>query len=244
MTVFFACSSTFSFQTWWAADHQATYEQVFNYEGGEEVHNMTWTLLSVNSSHFEAEVFSWANATFINNTLNLQLGHVTMTAERASRRIVEANVSDLGENPYWSFWVEPNLTNNTIIRTLYDFNITASREEDLDIMGKTWQCVVTEIDWFVFNMTRWYDKQTGLVVKILSHDMRHAPYHLVITETLIDTTFNIDETDETLQTPWILGLIPIVGLVSILRIRNRRKRKIRDSKSQRMNTLIKFFGLH
>ncbi|MFX1536322.1 MAG: hypothetical protein ACFFDI_19060 [Promethearchaeota archaeon] len=100
MTVVFACSSAFSSQNWWEADHQATYEQIFNYEGGEEVHNMTWTLLSVNASHFEAEVFSWANATFINDSLNLQLDHAIITAERDSRRIVKSNASDVNENPY------------------------------------------------------------------------------------------------------------------------------------------------
>ncbi|MFX1536321.1 MAG: hypothetical protein ACFFDI_19055 [Promethearchaeota archaeon] len=112
--------------------------------------------------------------------------------------------------------MEPNLTTETIIRTIYDHNIAPVREEDLNIMGKIRQCVVTEIDWSFFNMTRWYDKKTGLVVKILSHDMRHTPHHLVITETL--------------QTPWPLGFIPILGLISILRSKNRKKRKFKDTK--------------
>ena len=50
-----------STQNWWDINHKGTYEQIFQVVGGErEHHNMTWTIIDLNETHYFHPVITGA----------------------------------------------------------------------------------------------------------------------------------------------------------------------------------------
>ncbi len=87
------------------------------------------------------------------------------------------------------FWIPTNINQSSFIDTLYDRHIPPSKSERiyLKALSTSRECWVTENIYSAENsMTRWYDKETGIVLKIETK-MSYATQEITILEILNNT---------------------------------------------------------
>ncbi len=88
------------------------------------------------------------------------------------------------------FWIEKDVTVGSTIDTFYGVN-TISRSESIFVLGKQRDCWVVEYQWATSTMTRWYDKSSGIVLKI-QVVLYRQDVTIQITETAVQCNIDLE----------------------------------------------------
>jgi len=89
----------------------------------------------------------------------------------------------------WPFWVETNINLGSEVNTYFGV-ATVSRSEVISVLGQERDTWVTEYSWPTSSMIRWYDKASGIVLKI-DVALQRAGVQVQITETAKSTNVNL-----------------------------------------------------
>ena len=172
--------------SWLKLDACMTYEQFFVWSEHNETEYMTWNITKLEDNFADLNLISHGvNVTEENVTLTT--GEVNWTISTVTRAIVNASDKEyIGEK--WPFWIETNVTTGSTIDIFYGIN-SISRSEQINILGQQRDCWVVEYNWLTSSMERWYDKSSGICLKI-HVVLDHPSAKIEITETAGST--NID----------------------------------------------------
>ena len=166
-----------------------TYEQFFVWNGKSVVDYMMWNITCLRDGYVDLNLVSHGvNVT--NGNVELTLGEANLTIDKASREVV--NCSEIigyyvGEK--WPCWIETNVTFGSTIDIWYGAN-TISKDETIYVLGRKRDCWVIEYNWTSSYMQRWYDKASGLLLKIHNVLYRQGTT-IVVTETAVMTNMNL-----------------------------------------------------
>lgn len=163
-----------------------TYEQLFAWSGHNQTEYMTWSITKLTDNFADLHLTSHGvNVT--EGDVVLTLGEANWMINVVTREIVNSSdPSYIGER--CPFWIETDVTIGSTIDIFYGINII-SKSEQINVLGQQRDCWVVEYNWTTANMKRWYDKSSGIVLKI------HVTLHrqditIEITETAVST--NVD----------------------------------------------------
>lgn len=171
---------------WLELDSFMVYEQAITWADHQQVENMTWRITKLEDDT--------ANVNLISHGVNTSSGNVVITTGEAnwtinaiSREILNSSDHnyDGKKNP---FWIEKNVGVGSSVDILYGTN-TISSNESISVLGMQRDCWVVEYNWSTSAMKRWFDKSSGIVLKI-QVVLYRQDITVEITETAIQT--NID----------------------------------------------------
>jgi hypothetical protein len=175
----------FSGGSWLRPGSYVIFEQFFVWDGSSVVEYMTWNITAVFDGQIDLRLQSHG-ANFTRGQVELTIGEANLTINRVTREVT--NGSDLalhyiGEK--WPFWIEANATVGSAVETWYGLT-TIRASEVIYALGKRRDCWVVEYSWPSASMRRWFDKSSGLLLKI--HNVLHRQgVTIVVTETAVET---------------------------------------------------------
>jgi hypothetical protein len=150
-------------QSWLKTGTYMVYEQFFAWNGNTETDYMTWNVTELEGDFAHLSLTSHGvNVTA--RSVELTLGEANFTIDVITGEVV--NCSDpyyVGEK--WPFWIERNVTIGSIIDIWYGTK-TISQNETIHVLGKQRDCWVVEYSWVSGSMKRWFDKSSGICLKI------------------------------------------------------------------------------
>jgi parallel beta-helix repeat protein len=153
-----------------------TYNQLLEWNGENGTDFMTWNITKIQGDLIDLHLVSHGiNVTDGNVTITTGVANLTINA--STREVISC--SDpyyIGEK--WPFWIETNVTLGSVIDIWYGVN-TINGDERITILGNLRDCWVVEYTWATASMKRWYDKTSGIVLKI--HVIMH--HQNITTET-------------------------------------------------------------
>ena len=165
-----------------------TYEQFFVWDEHSDTEYMTWNITKLWNGVVDLSLTSHSvNVT--NGNVELTVKEANLTIEVVTREVVSGSeiiVYYLDEK--WPFWIETNVTIGSTIDIWYGVN-TITKNESIYVLGQQRNCWMVEYSWTTANMKRWYDKSSGICLKI--HVILYRQDVIIqITETAVLT--NID----------------------------------------------------
>ncbi|MFX0171903.1 MAG: hypothetical protein ACFE9L_08285 [Candidatus Hodarchaeota archaeon] len=193
---------------------EATYAQYEQKFSTGEIYELFWNITSINDSVVKITIRS--HGIQFNSTtgeINVVPGGGIMFISKDTWKITNV-LTDSGTIPGSSytnkkvpFWIPTNIDNTTPIDTLYDNHVIPSHSDSLNLSyySTLRQCWVTHNKYSEENyMDRWYDKETGIVLKI-STQMKLSSSHISCLETLNVT--NIETLIDTQNSTNISGFL-------------------------------------
>lgn len=140
-----------------------TYEQFFIWVGHNETKYMTWNITKLRDDLADLHLISHGvNVT--EEDVMTTLGEFDWTINLVTREIV--NSSDPNSTgKKCPFWIETDVTIGSAVDTLYGISVI-SKSEPIYVFGQQRDCWVFEYDWATASMERWYDKSSGICLKI------------------------------------------------------------------------------
>jgi hypothetical protein len=171
---------------WLKPGDYITYEQDFTLANHiTETKFMTWNITKLHAN------FADLHLVYYNGTINPSNNSITINANKANWTLnllnrVITNSSDPSYIGYkCPFWIELNVGIGSTEDSLYG-HTTIIRNETINVLGLRRDCWVTEQNSSTFNMTRWYEKSTGIVLR--DHVVLHqSGVTIEITETATQT---------------------------------------------------------
>jgi len=165
-----------------------TYEQFFVWTGNNATEYMTWNITRLENDYADLHLISHGVDTPGGNVI-ITTGEVNWTLNAATREILSASDSNyVGEkNP---FWIEKVVTTGYTIDILYGAN-TISKSESVNVLGQQRDCWVVEYQWPTSTLKRWYDKPSGIVLKI-QVVLYRQDLTIEITETALQTNVDLE----------------------------------------------------
>lgn len=165
-----------------------TYEQFFVWSGHNETRYMTW-----NTTWLRDDL---ADLGLISHGVNVTAGNVVITHDEnnwtinaVTREIINStNLSYIGEK--WAFWIEPNVAVGSTIDIFYGIS-TISKSELISVLGMQRDCWIVEYNWSTASMKRWYDKSSGILLKVYVVLYREN-VTIEITETTVLTNVDLE----------------------------------------------------
>jgi len=163
------------------------YEQVIAWEGHQQVENMTWLIAKL-----EDET---ANVHLVSHGIDTSSGDVVITAGEANWTINTISREILNSTDHYydgkkfPFWIEKDVGVGSSVDILYGIN-TISDSEYIFVLGMQRDCWVVEYNWPTSTMKRWYDKSSGIVLKI-QVVLDRQDVTVEITETAIQTNISL-----------------------------------------------------
>lgn len=164
------------------------YEQFFVWNGHNGTEYMIWNVTRLNEDSAVLHLISHGvNVT--DGNVEPTLGDFNFTIDVATRETIDcSDISYIGEK--WPFWIEKSVGLGSTIDIMYG-TIVISRSEQIQVLGQQRDCWVVQYDWTVNSMTRWYDKSSGIVLKIRVVLHRQG-FTIVITETAVQTNVDLN----------------------------------------------------
>jgi len=165
--------------SWLRSGTCVVYEQFFVWNGHSGTEYMTWNITGRQDA--------FADLYLISHGVNVTEGSVESTFGEANFTI---NVFNRGivdcSDPYyigekWPFWIETNVTIGSAINIFYGTNVITNSQQ-IYVLGQQRDCWVVEYNWTMSSMKRWYDKSSGICLKI----------HVILNQE--DITMQITET--------------------------------------------------
>lgn len=174
--------------SWLKAGAFVTYEQFFEWTGNNATEYMTWNITTLENDSANLHLISHGVDTS-GASVTITTSEVNWTLNAATREILSASDSNyLGEkNP---FWIEKDVTVGSTIDILYGPNII-SKSESIFVLGKQRDCWVVEYQWVTSTMKRWYDKSSGIALKI-QVVLYRKDVTIYITETAVQSNINLE----------------------------------------------------
>lgn len=172
--------------SWLKLDAYMTYEQVFVWNEQYKTEYMTWNVTGLSGDFVDLHLVSHGvNVT--GGDVVITLGEADWTMNAFTREIVSS--SDLNYfGKKGPFWIQTGVRIGSTVDIFYGVN-TISKSESIDVLGRQRDCWVLEYDWATADMKRWYDKSSGICLKIYVVLYREG-VTITITETAVMT--NID----------------------------------------------------
>lgn len=171
---------------WLELDSFMVYEQAITWADHQQVENMTWRITKLEDDTANVYLISHGVDTSSGNVV-ITTGEANWTINAISREILNSSDHnyDGKKNP---FWIEKNVGVGSSVDILYGTN-TISSNESISVLGMQRDCWVVEYNWPTSAMKRWFDKSSGIVLKI-QVVLYRQDITVEITETAIQT--NID----------------------------------------------------
>jgi len=212
---------------WLANGLYVTYEQFFVWADHSETANMTWRIIRIEGDHIDIRVTSYTlNAS--DGALNIIPISSNFTINSDTREILSSSEpTTIGSK--WFFWIETDVTLGSNVDT--GFGVASiSGSEVMSFLGQQRDTWVVEYNWPTSYMKRWYDKASGIVLKIYVV-MQRASTQVQVTETARWTNINLP-TSESGQSipPWmgmlafafVIGIV-FVGIATALKLKRRHR---------------------
>jgi hypothetical protein len=147
---------------------------------------MTWNVTGLRNNV--------ANLSLVSHGLNVTggnvaivMGHANWTVDAETRNVL--NCSDSGYvGKKWAFWIPTNLGIGSSVDTFYGTS-TIGWSDWINVLGQQRDCWIVRYNWATSNMTRWYDKSSGLCLKILVV-LQHG-VTITTTETATSTSISL-----------------------------------------------------
>jgi hypothetical protein len=175
-------------QSWLKLGTYMVYEQFFVWNGNTETDYMIWNVTELEGDFADVSLTSHGvNVTA--RSVELTLGEANFTIDVITGEVVNCSDPHYVEEK-WPFWIERNVTIGSIIDIWYGINVI-SRNETIYVLGKQRDCWVVEYSWVSASMKRWFDKSSGICLKI--HVVLHEQNAIIqITETAVLTNVDLD----------------------------------------------------
>jgi len=174
--------------SWLRAGAFVTYEQFFEWTGNNATEYMTWNISALENGSVNVHLISHGVDTS-GGSVAITTGEVDWTLDAATREIRSASDSNyVGEK--CPFWIEKDVTVGSTIDTFYGVN-TISRSESIFVLGKQRDSWVVEYQWATSTMTRWYDKSSGIALKI-QVVLYRQDVTIQITETAVQSNIDLE----------------------------------------------------
>ncbi len=205
--------------TWLEEGNYAQYQQVFSIG---ETHILYWQITQLTTSVAEIKILSHG-IQFNFSTMGFQTvsGGGIVTISRDTGEILEFAYLNGTVTPHemvgqkLAFWISTAISASTSIENIYDRNVTPSLVGPLHFpcLPAPRLCWLTENTYSSSNsMSRYYDTETGIVLKILTF-VSVAEEQINIIETLNDTNIAALKTN---PIPPYLPILVEIGIVSLV----------------------------
>jgi hypothetical protein len=182
---YFVTLSSTAKPSWLKSDSYMVYEQKIEWQDHNETEYMTWNATGMD------DVF--VNLHLLSHGVNVTSGQVEITEGEAdfsvnmfTREIIScSDASYVGKK--WMFWIPTDVNLGSTVNIVYGVT-TISGSESVNVLGQSRDCWVLQYDWTTADMKRWYDKKSGICLKIqvtLNRD------NIIITTTETAVTTNI-----------------------------------------------------
>ncbi len=163
------------------------YEQVFVWDSQNETEYMTWNVTEIN--------VDFANIHLVSHSVNITDESVVITLVEAdwivnmfTREIT--NSSDLRYvGKKCPFWIQTNVEIGSTVDIFYGIN-KIGKSEIIEVLGQSRDCWMLEYNWKTANMKRWYDKLSGICLKI-QVALHREGHTITITETAVETNIHL-----------------------------------------------------
>jgi len=177
--------------SWLRSGTYVVYEQFFVWNGHSGTEYMTWNITRLQDA--------FADLYLISHGVNMTEGNVESTFGEANFTINVfdreiANCSDayyIGEK--WPFWIETNVTMGSTIDIFYGTNVITNSQL-IYVLGQQRDCWVVEYNWTTSSMKRWYEKSSGICLKI-HVILNHQGIRIQITETAVASNIDLPGCD-------------------------------------------------
>lgn len=174
-------------ESWLKSGIYMMYEQFFVWNGYSKTDYMTWNVTNLGNDFGDLSLISHG-VNITGKNVVLTLGKANFTMNVATREIVDcSDLNYLGKK--WPFWIQANVSIGSTIDILYGRNII-SKSEPIYVLGKQRDCWVVEYNWTTSSMKRWYDKSSGICLKIHVVLFKQG-ITIQITETAVLTNVNL-----------------------------------------------------
>ncbi len=172
---------------WLELDSFMVYEQAFAWADHQQAENMIWVIAKLEDDTANVHLISHGVDTSSGNVV-ITTGEANWTINAISREILNSSDHnyDGKKNP---FWIEKDVGVGSSVDILYGIN-TISGNESISVLGMQRDCWVVEYNWSTSAMKRWYDKSSGIVLKI-QVVLYRQDITVEITETAIQTNINL-----------------------------------------------------
>ena len=174
--------------SWLKLGTYMTYEQFFVWTGHNETEYMIWNITKLRDDFADLHLISHGvNVT--EGDVVITLGEDNWTINVVTREIVNSSDPNyIGEK--CPFWIETDVTIGSTVNILYGTSII-SKSEPIDVLGQQRDCWVVEYNWATASMERWYDKSSGICLKI--HVVLYRQdITIEITETAVLTNVDLE----------------------------------------------------
>lgn len=189
MVYFYVRLQEVSRQYWLKSGTYMVYEQFFVWNGRTKADYMTWNITKLEADFADVSLTSHGVNVTAGN-VELTLGEANMTIDAVTREVVNCSNLDYYIGEKWPFWIETNVTTGSSIDIWYGVNVI-SRNETICVLGKQRDCWVVEYNWGADSMKRWFDKSSGILLKI-HNILQRQGITIVITETAVLTNIDLE----------------------------------------------------
>jgi len=177
--------------TWLKSDAYVIYEQFFVWNGHSGIEYMIWNMTGLQDTFADLHLTSHgANVT--EGNVETTSGEANFTINVFNREITSCS------DPYyigkkWPFWIETNVTIGSTLDILYGTNMI-THSEQIHVLGRGRDCWVVQYNWTTSSMKRWYDKVSGICLKI-HVTLNQQGITIQITETVVASNIDLPAGD-------------------------------------------------
>jgi hypothetical protein len=172
--------------SWLTSDAYMVYEQAFTWTGHNHTEYMAWNVTGTGGDFISLYLISHGVGNVTNEDVETTVGEANWTVNAFTRKVISCSDSNY-TGKKWAFWIPTNVRLGSWVDISFGVN-TISGSESISVLGKQRDCWVMEYDWPTSDMKRWFDKQTGICLKI--HVTLHKEVTISITETAVQTNIN------------------------------------------------------
>lgn len=173
--------------SWLMLGAYVTYEQVIVWDDNIQTEYMTWNLTGLSGDY--------AFLHLISHGIDMSGGNVVVVTGEAdwkinmfTREIVDSSdVNYVGKK--CPFWIQTNVRIGSAVDILYGV-ATIGKSESVDVLGQHRDCWVLEYSWPTSSMKRWFDKSSGICLKI-NVTMHEESTTITTTETVVLTDIGL-----------------------------------------------------
>jgi hypothetical protein len=173
---------------WLMFGNYMTYEQAFTWNDSSRTEYMTWNVTGLTND--TTDIYLVSHGVNVNaGNVTIVMGEANWTINTMSREVLASSTPDyIGQK--WAFWIPTDVKVGSTVDIWYGAN-TVSASESINVLGQQRDCWVLEYNWPTSSMKRWYDKSSGICLKILVV-LNQQNVIITTTETAMSTNINLN----------------------------------------------------